>query len=190
MADIPEPVSRRLTKLISKVLTLPALALSRLFFYIGRRNLRADEKKGDQAPMSHDAGEAAAVALDEAIDGARQGKPIDRDKLLARHPQLDAALAVLDRLQPTATTVSKSTNVIIPPNLPERIGPFEVECKLGSGHFGDVYKAYDRDVKRWFAVKVLKVARLDEEECVKRFQREAEATARLRHRGGCTPLQS
>ncbi|HEY1858873.1 MAG TPA: serine/threonine-protein kinase [Gemmataceae bacterium] len=125
----------------------------------------------------------AAAALDQAIDAARLGAAIDRAQLLADHPELHAALAMLDQLNPSASTLPHATATITAAPIPERIGPFEVECELGSGGFGVVYKAHDREVQRCVALKVLHPARLEQEESVDRFHREATATARLRHPG-------
>jgi serine/threonine-protein kinase len=129
-------------------------------------------------------GEAEAAAeLDKVVEAARAGKPYDRARLLACHPELADALAMLDQLTPTSSTFLEGMPGSTSRAAPGRIGPYEVECELGSGAFGVVYKAYDRGVKRWVALKVLHSGRLEEEERVIRFQREAWATARLRHPG-------
>jgi serine/threonine-protein kinase len=67
--------------------------------------------------------------------------------------------------------------------LPERVGPYQVKREIGAGGFGLVYLAYDPDVRREVALKVLHTHRLDQPGVVDRFQREACATARLRHPG-------
>jgi serine/threonine protein kinase len=126
--------------------------------------------------------EASAAALDGAIDNMNAGKSVDVADLLAKHPKLIHALAGLGRIAkdssaPAATAEGR------PIGLPERVGPFTIERELGSGGFGTVYLAYDPDVKRRVALKVLQAGRLDQPEVIKRFQREAQATARLRHPG-------
>jgi len=55
---------------------------------------------------------------------------------------------------------------------------YRLEVKLGAGGMGEVWKAYDAELKRWVAVKLLK--HIDAEELV-RFRREARAAARLEH---------
>jgi tRNA A-37 threonylcarbamoyl transferase component Bud32 len=124
--------------------------------------------------------EADAAALDTAIDNLLAGRSVDVAGLLAKHPQLADALAGLGQLakqQPPANGGAR------PIGLPEQIGPFRVERELGSGGFGTVYLAFDPDVKRRVALKVLQPGRLDEPEVVRRFHREAQATARLSHPG-------
>ena len=118
--------------------------------------------------------EEMAAALDEAVTALMAGRPFDRASFLARYPQLAEPLAGLEQL----------AGAPAPPGaLPERLGPYRVEKELGAGGFGIVYLAYDPDLKRRVALKVLHPGRLDQPEVVARFRREACATARLRHPG-------
>src|SRR5579885_515576 len=125
--------------------------------------------------------EELAAALDEAVAALLAGRPLDRGRLLARYPQLAAALAGLERLAGPSTTLAQPGAGAAP--LPERVGPYQVERELGAGGFGVVYLAYDPDVRRRVALKVLHPGRLHQPEAVARFQREARVTARLRHPG-------
>jgi tRNA A-37 threonylcarbamoyl transferase component Bud32 len=121
--------------------------------------------------------EDLAAVLDEAVATLLAGRPLDRTQLLARYPQLAEALAGLERL------AGLSERKAGPVSVPERVGPYRIERELGAGGFGVVYLAYDPDVKREVALKVLHPGRLNQPEVVARFQREARATARLRHPG-------
>lgn len=58
-------------------------------------------------------------------------------------------------------------------------GRFEVQRELGRGSMGVVYLAYDPDLDRSVAVKVLREDRLVSEDFVERFLREARAMGRL-----------
>lgn len=65
--------------------------------------------------------------------------------------------------------------------LPEPFGRFEILEKIGQGSFGVVWKAYDPILKRLVAIKALHpelrlIAKLQD-----RFEKEAQATARLNH---------
>jgi tRNA A-37 threonylcarbamoyl transferase component Bud32 len=126
-------------------------------------------------------GNEVADALDAALDALQQGQPIDRVALLARHPELADALAALDQLVALPTTIPVAAGPETPPELPQRIGPYRVERELGAGGFGAVYLAYDTDLKRRVALKVLHPGRLEQPEAVRRFQLEAQAMTRLRH---------
>ena len=65
--------------------------------------------------------------------------------------------------------------------LPKSIGRYQVRSKLGSGAFGTVYRAYDTQLDREVALKLLKPETLSSPQAVERFQREARAAARLTH---------
>jgi tRNA A-37 threonylcarbamoyl transferase component Bud32 len=58
---------------------------------------------------------------------------------------------------------------------------FELRDRLGQGGFAVVYAAFDRQLKRDVAVKVLRDELRDVPAVRERFRREAEAVARLRH---------
>ncbi len=124
--------------------------------------------------------ESMAVALDAALSAMRTGRPFDRDGLLARHPELADALGVLDRLRPTS---DGHPHPDAPLDAPCSVGPYRVERPLGAGGFGAVYLAFDPDVKRRVAVKVLHPGRLGQPDAVSRFHREAQLIGRLRHPG-------
>ena len=62
-------------------------------------------------------------------------------------------------------------------------GSISLDYALGAGGFGTVYLAHDVDIERQVALKVLHPERLRQPGVVDRFQREACATARLRHAG-------
>ncbi|MEO0649575.1 MAG: serine/threonine-protein kinase, partial [Planctomycetota bacterium] len=66
--------------------------------------------------------------------------------------------------------------------LPERIGPFEVVRRIGAGGMGVVYEARQESPARGVALKVLHATHLSPG-VRRRFEREAEILARLRHPG-------
>jgi serine/threonine protein kinase len=134
-------------------------------------------------PETLSAEEESAAALDRAIDALHAGRPVDRAQLLERHPDLAGALVILEQLADTWIT---RIDTAVPPcsvPLPTSLGPYRIQRELGAGSFGTVYLAHDVDIKRQVAVKVLRSEKLDQAGIVDRFQREACATARLRHAG-------
>ncbi|MBN1211709.1 MAG: protein kinase [candidate division Zixibacteria bacterium] len=62
-----------------------------------------------------------------------------------------------------------------------RIGRFTVLKKLGFGGMGEVYLAEDRELNRQVALKFLPLPLCRDEDCRKRFKREARAAAQLSH---------
>jgi serine/threonine-protein kinase len=58
---------------------------------------------------------------------------------------------------------------------------YAVESLLGSGGMGNVYKARERTLDRYVALKVVPEARSRDEQFLERFRREAKIAARLRH---------
>ena len=62
-----------------------------------------------------------------------------------------------------------------------RLGPYEVLSAIGAGGMGEVYKARDTRLRRVVAIKVLPPEFALDAERLKRFEREAEATAALSH---------
>lgn len=64
---------------------------------------------------------------------------------------------------------------------PERIGPYRIEDKLGSGGMGEVYRAYDERLDRWVAIKLIRPEIAGHEKARVRFQGEARAAAGLNH---------
>jgi serine/threonine protein kinase len=64
---------------------------------------------------------------------------------------------------------------------PTRIGRFEVRERLSFGAFGTVYRAYDPQLQREVALKVLRPEATASSRAVERFQREAKAAARMTH---------
>ena len=62
-----------------------------------------------------------------------------------------------------------------------RLGPYEVECILGIGGMGEVYRARDSRLKRQVALKVLPLRFSSDPDRLHRFQREAQAASALNH---------
>lgn len=63
----------------------------------------------------------------------------------------------------------------------QRLGQYELRERLGSGGMGAVYRAYQANLKRDVAIKVLSTVLADRPEAVRRFDREAEIVAKLEH---------
>jgi eukaryotic-like serine/threonine-protein kinase len=61
------------------------------------------------------------------------------------------------------------------------VGPYEIQCAIGAGGMGEVYRARDAQLKRDVALKVLPSELALDPERLARFDREAQALAALNH---------
>ncbi len=62
-----------------------------------------------------------------------------------------------------------------------RLGPYEILSPLGAGGMGEVYRARDRKLERYVAIKVLPESVAADPDTLARFEREAKAVAALSH---------
>ena len=86
--------------------------------------------------------------------------------------------------RPTAWTESMARQILSPPSHPEmlgRIGRYEVERLIGAGGMGVVFKAFDTELNRPVAIKVLAPFLAGSGAARKRFAREARAAAAVVH---------
>jgi eukaryotic-like serine/threonine-protein kinase len=65
---------------------------------------------------------------------------------------------------------------------PQRLGKYELRERLGQGGIGEVWKALDPQLQRYFAIKILQVDLQEDPEFKARFNRVARAVASLQHR--------
>ena len=69
-------------------------------------------------------------------------------------------------------------------DMPQKIGKYEVRSSLGEGAMGVVYEAFDPDIERRVAIKILHPHLINEkngDEFLERFKREAQSAARCTH---------
>src|SRR5215216_2784927 len=85
-----------------------------------------------------------------------------------------AAMAVHD---------GKTEKVAAPPLIePEgHIGRFDIRRSLGAGGMGEIFEAYDTDLHRTVAIKVLASKHIEDETMKQRFLREARMASQLNH---------
>jgi serine/threonine protein kinase len=74
--------------------------------------------------------------------------------------------------------------------MPKCVGKFEILELIGSGSFGNVFRARDTELDRIVALKVLRAGMLASSEEQDRFLREARSAAQLRHPGIVTIFET
>lgn len=108
----------------------------------------------------------------------------------ARVPYLDQACAGDPTLRAEVEGMlvghEESVRLNAPAALPQleagtMIGPYRIECLIGTGGMGEVYRARDTKLGRDVAVKVLPAPFTSDVERVARFEREARLLAALNH---------
>src|SRR5256714_11299390 len=66
-----------------------------------------------------------------------------------------------------------------------KLGPYEIQCPLGAGGMGEVYRALDTRLDRSVAIKVLPAHLSSDPELRMRMEREARAISSLQHANIC-----
>jgi hypothetical protein len=114
-------------------------------------------------------------AIDPLVSGLRQAGD-SGGTTLELVPQNLLALARSTIQQEAATVWSLADG-------PIRLGKFELVEELGSGSFGQVFRARDTELDRTVAIKLLRAGKFAAGQDVDRLMREARSAAQLKHRG-------
>jgi GAF domain-containing protein len=154
------------------------------------------EKKSEEPYTSSDRNLLQAVA-------AQMGLAIElvllKDRVESEQRIRERAMALLDRgelnlvkecpecgacFDSSAVTCSSDESPLGAPVMLERVvdGKYRLDQRIGSGSFGSVYEAWDLRLKRKVAIKAITGAVLANKGALRRFEREAQAAARLNHR--------
>ena len=122
----------------------------------------------------------------EVLNGALHVGGEERATFLGRACQTDPSLRIeVDALLASAPDVVEEFLKSPPPHRMQlakgsRLGPYEIDCLVGSGGMGEVYRARDTRLGRVVAIKVYL------EPLRARFDREARAISALNHPNICT----
>ena len=132
-----------------------------------------------------------ASILDRFTEEIRQGKKPSVEEYAERYSEfsddirdLFPTLLILEKggereaLHQYTTAVGSKG--VLPPKR-EELKNYEIHKELGRGGMGIVYEAYDKTLERLVALKVMKIFPGEEEQSIKRFQREARMAAKLHH---------
>lgn len=119
--------------------------------------------------------DGSAPSIDEYVDS----HPELADDILATFPSI-AMMEKLSRKEHTERKFECQTSRLIGDSL-ETLGDFQIVREIGRGGMGIVYEAVEQSLKRRVALKVLGPNVAGSQKQVQRFNREAEAAARLHH---------
>ena len=142
-------------------------------------------------PSSEELGRFVVGDLDvrsfARIEAHVEGCPTCEQALQALDVTTDALVSALrgplcsnsEKVPPELLTLAHSALGAVPTRewsvgeLPRRVGKFELLEELGAGSFGTVFRAFDRELEREVAVKILRAGGLAGVEDIERFVREA-----------------
>ena len=131
--------------------------------------------------------------MTDYLKAVEAGQTPDRDKLLARHPDLAADLAAFfaaeSQVNRVAAPIRGDTDgptvglngATGPGTKVGYFGDYELLEEIGRGGMGVVYKARQVTLNRTVALKMILAGQLAADADVQRFRAEAEAAARLDH---------
>jgi serine/threonine protein kinase/WD40 repeat protein len=123
------------------------------------------------------------AAAESFLERYRAGERPSITEYVERYPQLANQIRELFPALVMVEKVGAKRDESPPPAppLPERLGGYRILRKIGHGGMGVVYEAEQEALGRHVALKVLPFAKLLEPTFRERFQREAQAAARLHH---------
>jgi WD40 repeat protein len=127
-----------------------------------------------------------AALVEHYLRGRIEGLPPDASGFESRHPEfgepLRRVLESVERLlagrEPQGAVATATTPA---PAGESRLGDFRIVREIGRGGMGVVYEAFQESLGRRVALKVLSPHLTSQPAHVRRFEREARASARLHH---------
>jgi TPR repeat protein len=97
------------------------------------------------------------------------------------NPACAAPCSIADGLAKQPVRCPRCGKPFLPSSAATIIGRYQTRVRLGAGAFGTVFRAYDPQLDREVALKLLKPEALSSSQAVERFQREARAAAKMLH---------
>lgn len=129
--------------------------------------------------------EMQAEILDEYLSALQAGDATRCAALLQTHPDLKNYAGCLDYLHDLANakTLPPQPRAASPSSLllGTQFGKYRLDAELGRGGMGIVYQAYQTDLKRHVALKLILHGQLASSEQVSRFLEEAQSAANVQH---------
>jgi serine/threonine-protein kinase len=137
--------------------------------------------------MPLEAAELDAELLDQYLNALQAGNRSRCSELLREYPQLKEHIGCLEslhgliELQKTASPAPPANGAPSSLLLGSQFGKYRLDAELGRGGMGIVFQAYQADLKRHVALKMILHGQLASPEQVSRFLDEARASAHVHH---------
>jgi serine/threonine protein kinase len=138
---------------------------------MSNENLPTESYHGSQAADRLDA------VLADYLQDIEEGRPPNRDSLLARHP--DLAEEMREFFADRDLMKARVRRVVF--IVPKFVGDYQLLEEIGSGTFGVVVKARNINADKLVAIKLLRGEQWSSPEYVQRFKTEARKQAKLDH---------
>ncbi len=136
-------------------------------------------RRAPDAPESGEQGIEKIIA--EAFEWVERNGPDSIETFVSKHPHLARRIRqAVHRLEGFGLVDSLSSVSVKDP-IPERLGGFKLVRRIGGGGMGIVYLAVEETLDRFVALKLVRPEYLQFGQAHKRFRRETEAVARLKH---------
>jgi len=147
----------------------------------GGDTIKSDSVKGGEPPPAKPESQKPGTPKTE-VPKSSTSAPSSTSASKTHIPKSDSQGGVL-RKPPSSTSKSRLDDIpdeaaAFAEDPARQLGAYILVKQIGKGGMGAVWKAWDKKLTRWVAIKFLLVA---EDEDVLRFQREAKLAARLRH---------
>ena len=143
----------------------------------------------DFEALPADLQEMLAEAVDEYVIAVEEGGQPNRQSFVKKYKLIEQPLnAYLDQIdwlhdEANSSVAMASLSLAHEPEYGLRYDDFEIDGEIGRGAMGIVYRAFQKSLQRWVAIKVLPYGSILDEHRTLRFWREAKIAGALEHPG-------